>query len=69
MVDFVLCVYSCVRREQADDKEYILELNDTAIGLATVCEAEDLRNMAALVVVRVGEALCPAAVGGAASRE
>ena len=55
----------CVRREQADDKEYILELNDTAIGLATVCEAEDLRHMAALVVTRVGEALCGghAAVG------
>ncbi len=53
---------------QADDKEYILELNDTAIGLATVCEAEDLQHMAALVVRRVGEALCAAAaVGGGAS--
>ena len=54
---------------QADDKEYILELNDTAIGLATVCEAEDLRHMAALVVRRVGEALCAeaGAAGGGAS--
>ncbi|KAH3759174.1 synapsin II [Pelomyxa schiedti] len=44
---------------KTDDKEYILELNDTAIGLVHVHEDEDMRIMKDLVLVKMNAIWAP----------